>query len=243
MYKNYIFDLYGTLVDINTNEYKNYLWEKMVEIYGFEGANYTTKELKKAYFEQVEIEKENVKRLHPEFTNIDIQIEKVFENLLKIKGIEPPKNFSEYSAKMFRAISTKYIKLYDGVIELLQLLKSKNKRVYLLTNAQRGFTAPEIKMLGIEKYFDGIIISSDEYTCKPDKYFYNVLFERYGVKPEESIMIGNDCHSDIMGAYGVGMDSLYIHTNISPDVDIELKSKFNIMDGDIKKIKDLIIIQ
>lgn len=29
MYQNYIFDLYGTLVDIHTNENKHYLWEKM----------------------------------------------------------------------------------------------------------------------------------------------------------------------------------------------------------------------
>ena len=28
MYQNYIFDLYGTLVDIHTNEKKAYLWEK-----------------------------------------------------------------------------------------------------------------------------------------------------------------------------------------------------------------------
>lgn len=28
MYQNYIFDLYGTLVDIHTNEKKAYLWKK-----------------------------------------------------------------------------------------------------------------------------------------------------------------------------------------------------------------------
>ena len=29
MYQNYIFDLYGTLVDIHTNEKKAYLWKKL----------------------------------------------------------------------------------------------------------------------------------------------------------------------------------------------------------------------
>ena len=33
MYKNYIFDLYGTLVDINTDENKRYLWDKTVHMY------------------------------------------------------------------------------------------------------------------------------------------------------------------------------------------------------------------
>lgn len=241
MYKNYIFDLYGTLVDINTNEWKTYLWSKMAELYGFEGASYTAVELKKSYFEQVELEKERIRILYPQFSNIDIHIENVFENLLKIKGVQPPEGFGKYTARAFRVISTKYIKLYDGAKDLLDTLRSKGKKVYLLTNAQREFTAPEIKMLGIEECFDGIVISSDEYTCKPDTAFYKVILERYGIKAQDSIMIGNDCHSDIMGSYNLGMDSLYIHSNISPEVDVELKSKFNIMDGDVKKIKDLII--
>lgn len=43
MYQNYIFDLYGTLVDIHTNEDKPYLWDKMTEFYGFQGAIYEKK--------------------------------------------------------------------------------------------------------------------------------------------------------------------------------------------------------
>ncbi len=241
MYKNYLFDLYGTLVDINTNEWKTYLWTKMAELYRFEGADYKPMELKKVYFEQVKKEKQLIEIENPDFTDVDIRIEKVFADLLRNKGIEPPVMFGEYTAKAFRVISTKYIKLYDGVEDLLDSLRRAGKRVYLLTNAQRWFTAPEIKMLGLEDKFDGIVISSDEYTCKPDKAFYNIILERYSLDPKETIMIGNDCRTDILGSYNAGLDSLYIHTNISPDVTVELKSKFTVMDGDVKKIKGLII--
>ena len=40
MYQNYIFDLYGTLVDIHTNEKKAYLWKKMSLFFGMKGAAY-----------------------------------------------------------------------------------------------------------------------------------------------------------------------------------------------------------
>lgn len=40
MYKNYIFDLYGTLVDVHTNEAKPYLWKKMQVWYDMHGAHY-----------------------------------------------------------------------------------------------------------------------------------------------------------------------------------------------------------
>ena len=48
-YENYIFDLYGTLVDIHTDEEKTELWEKLAQFYGYYGAVYTAEELKNAY--------------------------------------------------------------------------------------------------------------------------------------------------------------------------------------------------
>lgn len=140
-----------------------------------------------------------------------------------------------------RVISTKFIRLYDGVIDFLESLKAKGKNVYLLSNAQRGFTRPELRYLGIEKYFDGILISSEEGYKKPGSKFYQRLLDRYHLNPKESIMIGNDSVSDIQGAYDMGMDSLYIHTEISPECVEDLKSTYTIMDGDFKKIKNMVL--
>lgn len=47
MYQNYIFDLYGTLVDIRTNERKPSLWKYMAQYMTLQGAAYTPAELKK----------------------------------------------------------------------------------------------------------------------------------------------------------------------------------------------------
>ena len=64
----------------------------------------------------------------------------------------------------------------------------------------------------------------------------HTLFDRYGLKKEESIMIGNDYISDIGGAADFGIDSLYIHQSISPEIKGELRSNFTVMDGDVHKI-------
>ena len=42
-YKNYIFDLYGTLIDIHTEEGELKLWEALAEFYGKQGASYASK--------------------------------------------------------------------------------------------------------------------------------------------------------------------------------------------------------
>ena len=48
MYDNYIFDLYGNLVDIHTNESKPSLWENMARYMTLQGAPYDSGELRRA---------------------------------------------------------------------------------------------------------------------------------------------------------------------------------------------------
>ena len=237
-YKNYIFDLYGTLIDINTNEWDIQLWKKMAILYGYYGADYTYKELGKAYGELIDKEKKAVRRRHPEYTVIDIKIEKVFRRLFIKKGVKPKKATVLEVCEVFRCFSTKYIKLYDGVTELLDTIKANGGRVFLLSNAQRTFTENELNMLKLTPYFDGICISSDEECTKPDPHYFQILFDRCGLKKEESVMVGNDCLSDIGGAADFGIDSIYIHQSISPEIDGKLRSTFAVMDGDVHKITE-----
>ncbi len=241
MYKNYIFDLYGTLIDINTDEWSDDLWKKMSVLYAYKGAHYTYEELHNEYDRLVGLEKGKVRKRHPEYSVIDIKIEKVFKQLFTQKYARAPKSQVQFAAEAFRCYSTKYIKLYDGVTDLLNTLKAKGKKIYLLSNAQRSFTENELNMFGLTEYFDGICISSDEECSKPDKNYFKALFERYGLEKTESIMIGNDYISDIGGAADFGIDSLYIHQSISPEIDGELRSTYTVMDGDVYKIKKLIV--
>ncbi len=241
MYKNYIFDLYGTLIDINTDEWCDDLWKKMSILYGYKGAHYTFEELNEEYGRLVELEKKAVRKKYPDYNVIDIKIEKVFKKLFTQKGVKVTKAQVMFVAEAFRCYSTKYIKLYDGVIDLLDTLKAKGKKIYLLSNAQRSFTENELNMFGLADYFDGICISSDEECSKPDTNYYKILFDRYGLKKSESIMIGNDYISDIGGADDFGIDSLYIHQSISPEIKGNLRSTYKVMDGNVFKIKKLTV--
>lgn len=238
MYKNYVFDLYGTLIDIHTDEESSTLWDKLSLFYTFKGAKYTSEELKSSYSTVV-------KSMLDSCTNTkypDVQLELAFYKLYKDKGIEASNDLLMDTAQMFRILSIEYLKLYDGVIELLETLKSKGKKIYLLSNAQRIFTLYEMKTLGIEKYFDDIFFSSDYGICKPDSNFYKSLIKKHNLDIKESIMIGNDPNSDIAGAISVGMDSFYIHSNQSPKIDEQnIKSTYKIMKMDIKKISELTI--
>lgn len=71
--------------------------------------------------------------------------------------------------------------------------------------------------------------------------FFRRLLEQYGLEPLESIMIGNDEAADIAGAQSVGMDTLYIHTEISPEEYGKVQATYRVMDGDFRKIAGLIL--
>lgn len=242
LYENVIFDLYGTLVDIRTNEDKPSLWRKLALFYGYYGAHYNPEELHQAYLAAVSgLESDlyrdmlradadsinaspadsavfascDVHEAHPE-----IQIEKVFNALYSGKGVAADESLVIHTGQFFRVLSTERLALYPHAAELLDSLKAAGAKVYLLSNAQRIFTEYEMHLLGITDYFDDILISSDYNVKKPDYKFFRLLIDRHGIDPSCSIMVGNDGTSDIAGARSIGLNTLYIRSNISPDEEL-----------------------
>lgn len=242
MYQNYVFDLYGTLVDIRTDESGFGFWQQVADVYKSYGSQYSPDEIHKSYKRLANREERKTHILHPFYKHIEIKLERVFKKLYLNKGVSPTDDMIKDTALKFRKASTILINLYDGAKDLLESLKKAGKKIYLLSNAQRCFTYPELVELGIAEYFDGIFISSDCACSKPDKNFFAKLFKRYKLEKDKSIMIGNDCISDMQGAYDFGIDSLYIHQDISTPLEGNtLVCNYSVMDGDVYKIKDYVL--
>lgn len=238
MYEAYIFDLYGTLVDIRTNEEKPYLWKKMSEIYSSMGAYYEPMELKREmrFLEKAQKESscDNIEGAFKD-NPVEPDLTKVFEKLYEQKGCAVDSEVVRITAITFRTLSRQRLEVYEGVKETLTRLHNNGKKIYLLSNAQRDFTRPELDILGLTPYFDGIMISSEEGCKKPSALFYNKLLQRYNLDVHKCLMVGNDEMSDIEGALRIGMDSLYIHTDISPQLEAKSRATYCVMDGGFKK--------
>ena len=140
-----------------------------------------------------------------------------FARLFRDKGItEHADELGFQAAQVFRLISMEYIRLYPGVLDALAQLRKNGCRLWLLSNAQRIFTAFELRHLGLDDQFDGIYISSDYGFRKPDSRFFRALINEQGLDISKCLMIGNDRRTDIAGAKAVGLDTLYLHANITP---------------------------
>ena len=209
-----IFDLYGTLVDIHTEEDEK-VWEKTAFYFGFYGAHYTPAELKTAF--RAELGKREAKEGQSYECFPDIPFEQVMEALFREKGIEEnAKVLGKNAAQLFRICSLDYVNLYPGALEALKTLRERGYRLWLLSNAQRVFTEYELRHLGLGEQLDGIYISSDYRCRKPDVRFFNALIEEQNLDREKCLMIGNDRHTDIGGARAAGLATFYMHTYLTP---------------------------
>ncbi|MBQ8280083.1 MAG: HAD family hydrolase [Roseburia sp.] len=221
-YENYIFDLYGTLVDIHTDEEDEKLWEALADFYGAHGATYTAKEIQADYLADV------AERLD---VSEEIRVEDVFRQLFAAKDVAADNALVFETCRFFRDTSTEYVRLYPWSLPILEKLKAEGKGIYLLSNAQRSFTEHELDVLGLTKYFDVIMISSDCGIKKPNLMFFKMLMKRCGLKAKECLFVGNDEICDIFGAKKVGMDTFYIHSNCSPEYTGKAKATYTVMDA------------
>jgi len=240
-YRNYIFDLYGTLIDINCDERSSSLWRLLADQYSVYGCCWKKKELRESFFEMDREERALLSKKngssHPE-----IKLERVFARVL----LEAPaytessvdiagrtaaawkKIYADYPeevlkllcesdwmvamANLFRVRSRMYMKLFPHTLSTLKRLRETGHGVYLLSNAQKIFTMPEIEQLKLQHCFDRMYISSDAEIMKPDSAFMMKLLREEQLDTGDSVMVGNEFLSDAAVAMGCGMNSFILNT-------------------------------
>ena len=209
---NFLFDLYGTLADIKTDEELQSLWFGFAWLLGESDAQRVKDEyhaICKRYADA---------RAH-KFVEFDLLY--VFEEMLQNRGANKEK--AREVAREFRLLSRQKLRLFPCVVEILKGLKERGAGVYLVSNAQSCFTLDELDELGIAPLFDGVLISSDAGVKKPCTEIFDIAFDKFSIKGEDCFYVGNDLHDDVLGASAAGLKTVYIETEQSgeyPDLQI-----------------------
>ena len=238
-YRAALFDLYGTLLDIHTDESDPILWEKMRHYYASKGAFYTCEELEERYHALVQDALDKLTQKGVEAPECDVI--KIFKKLFKEKGIDIKKREAEETATLFRISSLAYVKPYPHVFDLIEHLKANGVLVILVSNAQRAFTLAELKSTRLYDHFDAIYLSSDYKISKPNPEFLSIALKEHHLTPEECLFVGNDHRTDVLIANRLGVDAVYLQTNCSPSADTvpsELECVLRIDDGNLETLID-----
>lgn len=228
-YDNYIFDLYGTLIDIKSDEKSLKTWKKWCEwldANSIRHAHYFIFKLQ--FFRRDRLyRRKKIKSGISKTPEIDV-IDIYKELLLKYGNENLSEELIYEAAYQFRAASREYIGLMEGTEELLTGLHNTNKRLYILSNAQASYTYPEIKLLGLDKYMDDIIISSDYGWMKPDVKLFELILNKHNMDRKRTVMVGDSIDSDIAGAKKARIASIHFNSrNICECVMQKYKEKYS----------------
>lgn len=198
-YSTFIFDLYNTLINIRTDESSEKAWnivraEMAARSVSFDGnllaavnADFET-QIKRAHAEGV---------VYPEIDWV--------EALCNLFGGKITTTEAEELFKKYRAATCIYMYPFPDAAKTLETLKNIGAQVYLLSNAQSCVTKDEFAQSGLDKYFDGVMFSSDEKIAKPSAEFFDRLFKKYDIDKKSAIMVGDDKRNDMDGARAYGI--------------------------------------
>lgn len=202
-----VFDIYKTLIDIRTDEESLAPYVFLSRWLSYHGVTTEPHALRLKYLDFCN--EEMGSRTETPFPDFDIG--RVFYRiLLDAKHTVPDLDAKSHEfALLFRMLTTKSIRVYPGVLDLLAALKGK-VRLGIVSNAQRLFTMPELTKFGLVHFFDAVALSSDLGIRKPDPTIFRHLLGAIAVPPEEAVFIGDSLFDDVHGAGELGMKTIWI---------------------------------
>jgi epoxide hydrolase-like predicted phosphatase len=108
----------------------------------------------------------------------------------------------------------------DPNVKLLPELRKRGFRLYYLSNFPLDIF-DEIKSgYYFFKHFDGGLISAEVKYSKPEREFYEILMEKYSIKPEECLFI-DDIEINVKAAESYGMKGLVTYGSVGIYREIE----------------------
>ena len=209
-YDTFLFDLYGTLIDLHTDEWAPRTWKKWLK--WMDGKNIKHPDMitfRREFFRMDREFRETALRKGT-FEVPEIDVIAIYEILFEKYGNKLSKEAICEASWEFRKASTAYIRLFPGTKEYLKKLRDNGKKVIILSNAQASYTEPEIKMFGLDKLVDDYFMSSDYKCMKPDVNFFGIAINKYKLDRSRTIMIGDSMPNDVEGAIKAGLSGFQI---------------------------------
>lgn len=190
MIRAVIFDLDGTLLDRNTSLY-HFVVDQYARII------HNAKSI-------------GMERYTNRFIELDhrgyVWKDRVYQEL--IKEFELPLDWNELLADYTSGFS-KHAVPFPNMHKVLERLKIRGYKLGIITNGFGDFQSSNIEALGIQKYFEVILISEIEGIRKPDPAIFLRAAERMGVQPQACVYVGDHPANDITASKNAGMKGIW----------------------------------
>ena len=88
----------------------------------------------------------------------------------------------------------------------------------VITNGPFSHQVQKFHTLGLDKWFteDQLMVSAGVGVAKPDVRIFRMAEEKWGMKPENTYMIGDSLENDITGAQNAGWKTIWMNHHRYP---------------------------
>jgi putative hydrolase of the HAD superfamily len=89
--------------------------------------------------------------------------------------------------------------------ETLRALRARGHKLGVITNGPSPLQRRKLARLGLERWFDSIVVSGEEGVRKPDAEIFRRALARLDVAAHEALFVGDHPVADVAGAHGAGL--------------------------------------
>ena len=200
-----LFDCYGTLIDILTDERDIQTYRCLSRWLLYQGVRIAPEPLRDGYFKGVQEAFDRTGERYPE-----VRVEEVFADICAehSMGEVDPGRLGVDTARAFRAASLRRLGVIRKSLRLLDLFSAE--KLGIVSNGQRVFSEQEVRALDLYGRFEVVIFSSDLGYKKPDPRIYAAALQRMGLSPPDVLFIGDTCENDVLAPRKLGMQALHV---------------------------------
>jgi putative hydrolase of the HAD superfamily len=205
-----LFDVNGTLIDIETDEWMEEAYRAIAHFLTYQGIDLHRGEVRTLYFQIMKEQFAASKEVYPEFDAVAVWREvlrRYGTEYTRSLGAEKLRQMPLFIAELQRGISRKRLVAFPQTQEILAQLKTRH-RLAVVSDAQSAYGLPELRAAGLADNFASIVISGDYGYRKPDARLFQAALTELRVSPEQAIYVGNDRFRDVFGARQVGMKTI-----------------------------------
>jgi HAD superfamily hydrolase (TIGR01549 family) len=153
-----------------------------------------------------------------------------FQKMSEILNVNPMK----YGLEIYTIYWDSFLEILKPFDEIYALLEKYKNRICLVTDLTAHIQYRKIKKLGLEKYCEKLVTSEEAGREKPHPYMFMLALHKLDLRADEVCMIGDSFKKDILGAVGLGIESIWFNHE---DKDENYKGK---LITEVKSFKEIL---
>lgn len=96
--------------------------------------------------------------------------------------------------------------------DVMKTLTAKGLKLGIITNGFTEFQRKTIQTMGIEDFFDVVVISEEAGLRKPDTAIFQLALKIMNIEPKYAVYVGDHPENDVKAAKDAGLNTIWMKT-------------------------------